>query len=199
MPNTAQDGFVRQAAAVAGSSNAVADTGRCEIAMNAASASGMSAAKTSWNRAGVDRHLYAAVGQLRRAHERAHRERREARLEVVDRLALVGRDAGDVDEPGDLLRAAGDRDHSAAVRMADEDGGAVDLVDDRRGAGSVVREPAERVRRRENGVTVTDEPVVHRPPAGRVSERAVNENDCRTRHDVFLSFRGSIGTPVAVS
>src|SRR6185437_4008611 len=52
VPNTAQDGFVRQAAAVAGSSNAVADTGRCEIAMNAASAPGTSAAKTSWNRAG---------------------------------------------------------------------------------------------------------------------------------------------------
>ena len=31
------------------------------------------------------------------------------------------------------------------------------------------------VRRRENGVTVADEPVIHRPPAGRVSERAVNE------------------------
>ena len=52
MPNIAQDGFVRQAAAVAGSSNAVAETVRCEIAMNAASAAGMSAQKTSWNRAG---------------------------------------------------------------------------------------------------------------------------------------------------
>src|SRR6266550_3402090 len=40
------------AAAVAGSSNAAAETGRCEIAMNAASASGTSAQKTSWNRAG---------------------------------------------------------------------------------------------------------------------------------------------------
>src|SRR5262249_2298422 len=52
VPNTAQDGFVRQAAAVAGSSNAVAETGRCEIAMNPASASGRSAQQTSWNRAG---------------------------------------------------------------------------------------------------------------------------------------------------
>src|SRR5207247_8303942 len=141
---------------------------------------------------GVDRRLYAAVGQLRRTHERAHRERREAALEVVDRLALVGRDAGDVHEPGALLPAAGDRDHGAAVRMADEDDGAVDLVDDRRGVGSVVGEPAQRVRRRENGVTVTDEPVVHRPPAGRVSERAVNENDGRTRHNEFLSFGGQL-------
>src|SRR6266699_7127567 len=52
VPNTAQDGFARQAAAVAGSSNAVAETERCEIARNAASASGRSAQKTSWNRAG---------------------------------------------------------------------------------------------------------------------------------------------------
>jgi hypothetical protein len=36
-------------------------------------------------------------------------------LEVVDRLTLVGRDAGDVHEPGDLVRAAGDRDHRTAV------------------------------------------------------------------------------------
>jgi hypothetical protein len=35
VPKTAQDGFARHAAAVAGSSNAVAATGRCEIARNA--------------------------------------------------------------------------------------------------------------------------------------------------------------------
>jgi hypothetical protein len=52
VPNTAQDGVVCQAAAVAGSSNAVADTDFCEIAMNAASAAGRSAPKTSGNRAG---------------------------------------------------------------------------------------------------------------------------------------------------
>ena len=112
---------------------------------------------------------------------------------------LVGRDAGDVHEPGDLVRAAGDRDHSTAVRVADEDDGAVELVDNRRRVGSVVREAAQRVRRRENGVTVIDEPVEHRPPAGRVSERAVNENNCRTRHDEFLSFRWAIAMPVAGS
>ena len=52
MPNTAQDGVARQAAAVAGSSKAVAEIERCEIAMNAASAAGRSAPKTSGNRAG---------------------------------------------------------------------------------------------------------------------------------------------------
>src|SRR5262249_16006546 len=45
VPNTAHDGVAFQAAAVTGSSKAVADTGRCEIAMNAASASGRSAQK----------------------------------------------------------------------------------------------------------------------------------------------------------
>jgi hypothetical protein len=145
---------------------------------------------------GVDRHLYAAVGQLRRAHERAHRERREASLQVVDRLAHVGRDAGDVHEPGDLVRAASNRDHRAAIRVADEHHGTFDLVDDRRRERSVIREPAQRVRRRENGVTVADEPVIHRPPAGRVSERAVNENNGGTGHDEFLSSHGQSGCPL---
>src|SRR5262249_30283958 len=76
---------------------------------------------------------------------------------------------------------------SAAVRVADEDHGPLDLVDERRRVGSVVGEPAQRVRRREHGVTVADEPVEHRLPAGRVSERAVNENNCGTGHDWFLS------------
>jgi hypothetical protein len=58
--------------------------------------------------------------------------------------------------------------------MTDEDHRAVELVDNRRGEGGVVGDPAQRVRRRENGVTVADEPVEHRPPAGRVSERAVH-------------------------
>jgi hypothetical protein len=31
-----------------------------------------------------------------------------------------------------------------------------------------------------NGVTFADEPLEHRLPARRVSERAVNQNDCRT-------------------
>src|SRR5262249_46551073 len=108
-------------------------------------------------------------------------------LEVVDRLAFVGRDAGDVDESGDLVGAAGDRDHGAAVRMADEDHGALELVDDRCRKGRVVGDAAQRVRRREHAVAVAGEPVVHRPAAGRVSERAVNENDCRAGHDDFLS------------
>ena len=41
-----------------------------------------------------------------------------------------------------------------------------------------------------------DEPVDDRPPAGRISERAVNENDGRTGHDELLSFRWAIGCPL---
>jgi len=67
-----------------------------------------------------------------------------------------------------------------------KDDRALELAVNRRRVGSVVREPAQRVRRRENGVTVTDEPVEHRPRAGRVCERAVNENNGGTRHDEFL-------------
>ena len=52
------------------------------------------------------------------------------------------------------------------------------------------------VRRSENGVTVADEPVIHRPPAGRVSERAVNENNGGTGHDEFLSSHGQLGCPL---
>ena len=43
---------MRQAAAAAGSSNAVATSGRCACAMNAATSSGTSAQKMSWKRSG---------------------------------------------------------------------------------------------------------------------------------------------------
>src|SRR5262249_5387722 len=87
-------------------------------------------------------------------------------------------------------------DHRTAVGVADEDDGAVELVDNRRRVGSVVRDPAQRVRWRENGVAVADEPAEHRLPAGRLSGRAGNENNGRTRHDGFLSFRWAIGCPL---
>jgi hypothetical protein len=69
---------------------------------------------------GVDWDLHTAVRRRGRAHKRSHRERREASLEVVDRLALVRREAGDVYEPGDLVRGTGDGDQNTAVRMARE-------------------------------------------------------------------------------
>ena len=78
-----------------------------------------------------------------------------------------------------------------AEPRADQITAVAELVDNRRRVGSVVGEPAQRVRRRKNGVTVADEPVKHRPPARSVSECAVNENDCRISHTEFLSFRGA--------
>jgi hypothetical protein len=45
--------------------------------------------------------------------------------------------------------------------MAREHDGAVELVDKRRQAGTVVRDPPQEVRRRENGVTVAVELVKH--------------------------------------
>jgi hypothetical protein len=44
-------------------------------------------------------------------------------LPVVDRLALAGHDPCDLHEPGYLVRAAGDRDHSAVVGMSHEHDG----------------------------------------------------------------------------
>jgi hypothetical protein len=138
----------------------------------------------------VDRQLRTAVGQRPRLQDVAHRKRRKALLKVADRLALVGSEAGDVDEPGHLLQAAGDGDHRAAVGMADEHHGSVELVDQSLQIGGVAREPAKRIRRRDHRVLVTVEEVVNRAPARSVSEGAVNENDCWLGHET--SFRYGI-------
>src|SRR5262249_8574025 len=108
-------------------------------------------------------------------------------LEVADRLALVGSEARDVHEPDHLLRGAGDRDHRAAVGMADEHHRPVELVDQSLEIGGVVREPAKRICRRDHGVLVTVEEVVHRAPTRSVSEGAVNENNRWLGHET--SFR----------
>jgi hypothetical protein len=79
----------------------------------------------------IDRQLDIPVEHQPRLEEVAHPERRVARLQGADRLALVGHESGHVHEPGDLLRRAGDRDHATAVGVAHEHDGPVDLVDDR--------------------------------------------------------------------
>jgi len=76
--------------------------------------------------------------------ERPFGEVREAALEVVERLALVGQDAGDVHEASYLVRVAGDGDHGA-VGSADEHDGSVELVEQRRRIGTVVRNPTQEV------------------------------------------------------
>jgi len=68
----------------------VAATGRCEIAMNAASASGTSAQKTSWNRAGsIDTSTLPSANCAGRTSGPIASDGKPS-LEVVDRLALVG-------------------------------------------------------------------------------------------------------------
>jgi hypothetical protein len=116
VPNTAQDGFARQPAGGGiverrARHRALRDRHERRVAGRKVGAEDVVEPR------GVDRDLNAAVGQRRRAHKRAHREQREASLEVVDRLALVRHEASDLYEPGDLVRATGDRDHNTAVRI----------------------------------------------------------------------------------
>src|SRR3954467_5748473 len=63
----------------------------------------------------VDRQLDTTIGQRPWLEEVAHRERRIARLQVGDRLALVGHESGHIHQPGDLVRRAGDGDYATAV------------------------------------------------------------------------------------
>src|SRR5262249_60779823 len=63
---------------------------------------------------GVDRDLHRPVGQRGGLDERPHREGGVAALEVVDRLAHVRDDTGDVHEAGYLVGVAGDGGHGAA-------------------------------------------------------------------------------------
>ncbi len=116
---------------------------------------------------GVDRQLGASAGQRPRLEEVPHCERREAALQVGDRLAHVGHESGDIHERGDLVRAARDRDHAAGIRVADEDDGAVELGDDGFEIGDVRSEAAQGKRSSKQRVIAAFEEV----------EDAVDEND----------------------
>jgi hypothetical protein len=109
-------------------------------------------------------------------------------LQVVHRLAFVRHERGHIDEAGDLVRGARDRDHATGVRMAHEHDRAVELVDDRPEVGRVGRNPAKGSRRRENRVLVMVEAVVHGTPVRSVSEGTVHENDRWLGHET--SFPG---------
>ena len=105
VPNTPQDGFVRQAAAAACSSNAEATSGRCACAMNAATSSGTSAQKMSWKRSGStdSSTLPSGSGRGWRKFPIASDGKRACRS-VIDSPAS-GMNALDVHERGDLVRA----------------------------------------------------------------------------------------------
>ncbi len=67
--------------------------------------------------------------------------------------------------------------------MADEDDGAVELVDDRFEIGDVGGDPAQGKRGREQRVLAAVEEVEDAAPARGVSERAVDENDGWLGHE----------------
>ena len=85
--------------------------------------------KTSWNRSGTTDSSAPPSGSSLGFRTSPIASGGKLLLKVGDRLSLVRSEAGDVDQPGYLLRAAGDGDHRAAVGMADEHHGPVELVD----------------------------------------------------------------------
>src|SRR5262249_27991890 len=118
-----------QAAAVARSSNAVAETGRCEIARNAASASGTSAQKTSWNRAGsIDASTLPSGNDRGCTSGPIASDGKRSWRSLTDSPSSGTTAAGTVHEPGALRRLAGDVDPRPAVRVADEHDRAVERV-----------------------------------------------------------------------
>src|SRR2546430_1687138 len=145
--------------------------------MNAATSSGTSAQKMFWKRSGSTDSSALPSGSGRGWRKSPHCERREAALQVGDGLAHVGHESSDVHERGDLVRGARDRDHGAGIRVADEDDGSVELVDDSFEIGDVGGDPAQGKRSSKQRVIAAVEEVEHCAPARGVSERAVDEND----------------------
>src|SRR5258708_40323193 len=100
--------------------------------MNAASASGRSAQKTSWNRAGsIDTSTLPSANCAGRTSGPIASDGKRPCRSLTDSPSS-GATPATLDEPGDLVRAAADRDHDAAIRVADEEDGTFDWVDDRR-------------------------------------------------------------------
>jgi hypothetical protein len=106
----------------------------------------------------------------------------------AERLALLGREAGDEHEPRYLRRVSGNRDDSATVGVADQEDRCIEPVDNRARVSSVAVQTAQRVRRSENRVIVAValENVKHGSPAGCVCERAMDEDDRWTGHIELL-------------
>jgi hypothetical protein len=103
----------------------------------------------------------------------------------VDRLALIRCERGDVDESDDLLVVSRFGDHRSAVRVTDQDHGAVDRVENIAGDGGVVTERPGGVLHHPDVGPVGAELVVHTSPARSVDETSVDEDDCRAHADSF--------------
>jgi hypothetical protein len=94
-------------------------------------------------------------------------------------LALVEREAGDVDEP-DGIGDRGGRDDRAAVRVPDEQDGAGVLLRDVGRVGGVGVEVAQRRGDGDRVDPARDELVDHARPDRPVGERSVDEDDERS-------------------
>jgi hypothetical protein len=138
----------------------------------------------------ADRQVDATVRPLGRPDRLRERRGREARLQRVERLALVRGEARHVHQPGDPGRYPRHGHHGAAVGMPDEDHGPVELVDHGADVGRVGLQASQRVRRCEDAPAVAGEPLVEGPPAGGVGERAVHEDNRGAGH-LGLLHRGA--------
>ena len=115
--------------------------GTWESAMNAA----LSTGDVTGKRGGELRLVEEQIAVLRRQDRRHRRAGRRILDERGHRLALVGHEGGDVDQPRNLRIVPGFGDHRAAVGVADENHGAVLRGNDAPGHGDIVGERYRRI------------------------------------------------------
>jgi hypothetical protein len=100
------------------------------------------------------------------------------RLHLGETLTILRGERGDEDEADDVRGSGrGVRDHRAAVRVAHREDGPRDLPEERGDIGRIVRDAAQRVRRRRHLDAGRLQALDHGAPAGSVGERAVDENN----------------------
>jgi CBS domain-containing protein len=93
-------------------------------------------------------------------------------------LTGLGRETGDVHEPGDVTRAGSDvGDDRAAVGVTHEHDGPVDRADDIADGGRVAREAPQGIGDGDHAMTRVPQRVDDAIPAGGLGERAVDEQD----------------------
>src|SRR6478609_4730226 len=130
-----------------------------------------------------ERELGAAVGQLVLHDEGDDPRRRELGLQVGQVLALVRSKPGDVDETDHIVSRAGRGDDRTPVGMTDQQDRPADLTDHALEVLAVAAcQTAQRIRRSDDRYVFAEKLVVQAAKAGRVSERAMDENDSGIRH-----------------
>src|SRR5262249_18740822 len=132
---------------------------------------------------GRDRQLLAAVRQ-RVLHDVSGDSRRgEPGLEVCQVLPFVRSESRDVDEADNVVSCAGRGNDRTTVGMTDEQDRPADLIDHALEVVPVAAaQAAERIWRSDDRYVFVEKLVVQTAKAGRVSERAMDENDGRSSH-----------------